>query len=1195
MTTGSRQGFKSAAHPKPTTIARGSGDTVLTTGKSSQQVSQGVDAPSQPTSTIKPTVSRHSQRKRTRQHTQPISDEDEWQKLESEDENRPSKLLKELVQPQEQEATAAISEAVSYMAAEVQTGTLSPTLDSQRIMQNMRAARLGGAYLTGFGSGHVEGVVEFGQSHNNRTNPRELDEKHVEDLARVFQDPSTMRDWETPIIIELSRSIIDPNCLREIQACNPHEPGAKVPPLKLSDPFSKEIAALEFACQYRQGGQLDKGALELYRARLAELLSKRPKAHLINGNHRIAAIVSIGAQCSAAFQQVLLDLQHLQITPEDAAAKVENIATRAKMARYRVEVFDRDLMHDDLRHWLARNEGSRIAKGMGLGERAWSLANQVESWINTERQHHPDYDNPSLYNAAHNQWLKSIATTPSTTNPGHSKVVKKSGLRRGEWAGADAASRLLTEPFTMRMLLDTRNAREVYEHILKGTMASHLLSDASTPVTCRLWLSMRTLLLIFDIAKGEGFDEAEDFICSRDLITTGYEDARILWDRLHCKPQKTPEYMVYYTPILSNHFDTLYAAALDKIQHPIRGIEWSEGATILAMRRVFCDFGTWIFQQNLPGNAHHRLGISLKLFARLPSPQDQISTHSVSFYGTCTLPAKRWVGTALQSNSSYNTDAGLLVLEHVLSPYLPIWTLGAQTVGKSSNSSRWYQRSRGYTQIAMLLLDAPGERTVEEKLHTAICTLTDIRLRQALDHIQARHGEEIRALLVNCSVQKTSAPFFPVLKQLCRESPDDFPDQTLLQRSVTDARRWLQNAGAQLPPPSPGDINRKILSYQALDNLLPPEFFLRFETEEWLQGWNTSLYRRFQNVNSLFGWAIFTRRLNDIVNEYLSEDQPTPGLHISTLSTPLGNLLQVPNWGAHINHPNHSHFLDPPTSPHTLHETQVIGDTSSPQNDSDPKPPVDFDGRSTLMELHAVDSPHGSKQESPYLGSEHDSLMRDPSEQGEPRSPEPSSSTHGENGSEAASRGHDRWEPANEDTLFDCADQDKSELCTPVTPPQDPERPGAHRPAHIATQTGSKKSFLHDENRKKLCLPRLMDRLKPKGIWEQRFIEELVSEHCESAFDTLEALKVERLTLILALEKEASHCQGSTCAYGQSRLMDLLPIIYSFETVYHERIVQVLLDNGYRSERDATMDAWAIVRNDQVCGELLWEEDRGDR
>ncbi|KAG8696797.1 hypothetical protein FRC09_008251, partial [Ceratobasidium sp. 395] len=1097
----------------------GSDSSALTIGERSRHVLQGVDAPSRLTSTVNSTASRRSQRKRTRRRTKP-SDEDEWQQSETEDEGGPLKLKKESIQPQEQEATAAVSEAISYMTTEVMTGTLSPTLDSQRIMENLRAARLGGAYLTGFGPGHVEGVVEFGQNPSHRANPRELDLKHVENLVRVFQDPSTMRDWETPITIELSRLSVDPECLQEIQACNPRGPGAKVPQLKLSDAYSKEIAALELACQYRQGGQLDEKTLERYRARLAGLLFKRSKAHLINGNHRIAAITSIGSQCSAAFQRILSDLQRLQITPEDAAAEVEKVAARAKLARYRVEVFDKDLMHNDSRHWLARNEDSRIAKGMGLGERAWSLANQMESWINTERQYHPDYDSPSLYSAAHNQWLKFITTTPSTTNPGHSMVVKKPGIRRGEWAGVDAASRLLTEPFTV----------------------------------------------IFDVAEGEGFDEANDFICSHGVTTTGYEDACLLWDRPHRKPQKTPEYMVYYTPTLSNHFDTLYAAALDKVQHPTRGVGWSEEATVLAIRHVFCDFGNWVSQQDIPGYARRQLETSLKLFARVPSPQDQNFTHSVLFYGTSTLPAKRWVGTALRATSTYNADAGLLVLEHALSPYLPIWTLGAQTVGKSSNSSRWYQRSRGYAQVSMLLLDAPGEHTVELKLHTAICVLTDIRLRQALDHIQTWHGEEIKLLLVNCSVSKTSSPSFPILGKLCTESPDNFSDQTALQGSVIDARRWLQNAIAQHLPLSPSDINRKISLYEALDNLLPAEFFLDFEVEQWLQGWSTSPSRQFQNVNSLFGWAIFIRQLNNTVNKYLSQDNNTPGRHISALSRFLGAFLQVPKLGAHIKHSKHSRFYDPLA-------------------------PRDSDSDSTPEErLYAADSLHDYQEGSPDLALEHGSVIRGSPEQQKPKSSEPPNDTRSKSGSETASQSDNDWKTANEDMLFDCAEQAESRLSIPATP-KDPEQPQARQHTPIARQTGSKRGFFHDEHRKKMCLPRPMNCLQRKSIWERGFIEELVSEHCKGANNAIEALKSEHQVLILALEKEASHCQGSTCAYGQSRLMDLLPIIYNFETVYHERIVQVLLDNGYRSERDATMDAWAIVRNDQVYGELLWEED----
>ncbi|KAG9094906.1 hypothetical protein FS749_011539 [Ceratobasidium sp. UAMH 11750] len=188
---------------------------------------------------------------------------------------------------QAKETDLALEQAVSFMEREVVAGTLPPSDDSRRIASQIQAARLGGVYLTGYGVGHVDGLVNLEQNPNNRVNPRHLDPHHVQKLVQVFMDPSTMRDWETPIVIMIPRSKIEPGCLEKILTCKSRSPGANVPALSLLHAQNAEIASLEFASEYYQRGNswLSEEQLPPLRQQLHELRSSRPKATLINGNH----------------------------------------------------------------------------------------------------------------------------------------------------------------------------------------------------------------------------------------------------------------------------------------------------------------------------------------------------------------------------------------------------------------------------------------------------------------------------------------------------------------------------------------------------------------------------------------------------------------------------------------------------------------------------------------------------------------------------------------------------------------------------------------------------------------------------------------------------------------------------------------------------------------------------------------------
>ncbi|KAG9094905.1 hypothetical protein FS749_011538 [Ceratobasidium sp. UAMH 11750] len=621
----------------------------------------------------------------------------------------------------------------------------------------------------------------------------------------------------------------------------------------------------------------------------------------------------MGGSCSASFRRVVGDLRARRITPETAEAQIQAIAARAKLARYRAEVYDEDNMTQELLNWLSRNEDSRISKGMEAGEKTWWLANQFDSWL-AHADHQGSGSIPDRFNAAHADWLKTLAPITDPSANDEPRAAKKPGSgRRGDWAGPDAVSRLLTEPLTTRMVLDTRHATVAYQTVMKSTLASHLLHDASAVVTCRVWLSMRLLLSIFDVAQGEGFAEADEYLKAQDThpSLSGDADAVPLWRHLHSRPEKRPQYLAEYDAAMQKKFDALYLDALRDIRTTHRDIDWDEGKAIARTRRVFHNFGVWL-SQHRSSEPGRRLATSMLLFSRLPSGKEESANDSAAFYASAALPAPRWISSALEANGSYNTDVGLLVLEYVLDPLLPIWTVGAQTAGKSTNQSHWYQRSRGYAQVLMILLDAPGEATVEHRLHTSICYLTDIRLRNALSDIQDQCGAEVKSLLAGCSVNKTSSARIPILTDIAKEDPRTFGSESELHQAVTKARQFLHTLAPGPSFPSPHDLSNHMAKFTALQDIIPPGFWHRFPCDRWLSGWSTSSSRRFQNVNSLVGWAIFIARLSITVDGQLSGSLTSR--HLLALSHNIGQFVPDAAWGSHLDIAE-SECPSPPATP----------------------------------------------------------------------------------------------------------------------------------------------------------------------------------------------------------------------------------------------------------------------------------------
>ncbi|KAG8689880.1 hypothetical protein FRC09_012217, partial [Ceratobasidium sp. 395] len=781
---------------------------------------------------------------------------------------------------------------MSQFQRELQGGDLAPNPEDARLAKILAEYRIGGAFVHAFGVGHVAGVVDLRPDPNARANPRPLRSEHVSRLVRIFTRHGEKRDHYSPIYIMVPVGQIPPDTLAQIKAADPREPAVHMPSLRLSNPNASEIAELEKAClTFRLQDQwVEEHELESMRTRLDTLRAQSPKAMLLNGNHRIRAIEDIGNQAYDRYRAAHFKLRRQEIGSDESKEQMDLVAQLVQSANYRVEVYNSENIPQELVSYLVRNEETRLAKGFETGEKTWWTANRFENAMKRACQTGTSSVD-DRFNAAQSEWLKEAGAAADQEGP---RGLRLPGHQRGDGLGDEPTARLYLEPLTTRMVLDTKNALVVYDSVFKTSHAIAMLKSSGALLVCQFWLSVRVLLSVFDVARGRGFEEAENFLEANPIVSPdGYEAAVPLWDSLHCCPQERLPYLEYFTPEVQNSFNTLYESALQATRSK-GNLQWDGEDLALSARKVFEDFGRWISSRK-PTEVYRRIATSTRLFSRLPL-YNQNSRSSPAFYPSSAFPATQWIESAMEVQVNLKTDTGLQLLEYLIDPFLPIWTIGAQTAGKSANSANWYRRSRGLHQLAMRLLDAP-ESTTESQLSEAIKLLGDARLPLAMQTAQTMYGARVRSLMDDCCVWRKSNVQYSVLKELCVKDPAEFGTYRDLHAEVSSLRTDIQSVASSAIPANRQPTRTLGTEYPRVQHLVGTRFFAEFDINGWISGWNAAEARKAQNAGSLVGWAILTERLKYLVVECMAESRELLYLArtVERMSLSLG---QSPWWTA---------------------------------------------------------------------------------------------------------------------------------------------------------------------------------------------------------------------------------------------------------------------------------------------------------
>lgn len=220
--------------------------------------------------------------------------------------------------------------------------TMAPTTDAKMVAGLIERYRIGGAYIKAFGPGHLLSVVNMDEDPNSRINPRALINPHVSNLSNAFLVPGAKRDYESPIFLLVRRELLTPSLIKEMQDCKLRDPSSAVPLLELRHENSEELHRLELQLllSVKDKSWMTDEERNKITAQLTALRKASSRAVMVNGSHRAAALIEIGAGLDREYRELQDLVRSGSVSQDDITEKVGNIFSRVSMASYRVEVFD---------------------------------------------------------------------------------------------------------------------------------------------------------------------------------------------------------------------------------------------------------------------------------------------------------------------------------------------------------------------------------------------------------------------------------------------------------------------------------------------------------------------------------------------------------------------------------------------------------------------------------------------------------------------------------------------------------------------------------------------------------------------------------------------------------------------------------------------------------------------------------------
>ncbi|KAB5587786.1 Kinase D-interacting substrate protein [Ceratobasidium theobromae] len=571
--------------------------------------------------------------------------------------------------------------------------------------QELSQYRIGGGYVSFVGVESIHGLVDLSPDPNKRQNPRPLDPNHAKELANIFLQQGGKQDQDSPIYLVVDPEQVDAALREEMKRVDPHDINCRTPRFDLIRAHAQEERDLEFnlmwKCDSKTGELLSSEKLNADRIRLKELRSSRKMARLVNGNHRIHAMIYLAQRATPAVDAVIEGMRRGDYDEEELRNRMEEIGRIAASLTYRVEVYSSEYTGaSSIQPRLIDMLGIRVV--LGLFPRALLVidsndpsatpleigresgaTDQPRCWAR-EGENHLTRD--LVATEAVRKWLEDHgtiikgstmdnSTAPAKKEDGDGDVEMEVDLDATTSGGGkgkgkekdDHMSYLVRHGSTLEMVLDCRLCLFAFDKILKPKHTKAMASERGASFTAHVWLSIKTLFKITDVtlASGAGLNDAEEYLKKfsiKDLCAEGDESAIEHWEATRPSPTwHTPALLRLYTEEAASKFGKCMAAEKAPARDGLGFVNYEDAETIAGMRRVFWKFAEYF---DNPKDQNKRMfAASLRLYSLLPLGTK--TSDDTCFYVGAKLPAVVWVEemfnklTNKKMAQSYAPDDGL--------------------------------------------------------------------------------------------------------------------------------------------------------------------------------------------------------------------------------------------------------------------------------------------------------------------------------------------------------------------------------------------------------------------------------------------------------------------------------------------------------------------------------------------------------
>ncbi|KAG8731549.1 hypothetical protein FRC11_003807, partial [Ceratobasidium sp. 423] len=780
---------------------------------------------------------------------------------------------------------------------------------SDDIRKQIAKGLIGAAHFRCFGPRDIYETIDPSDP-KARCNPRPTSESHILSIYQQVRTITGKRDHLAPIYILVSRKQLTQELQDEMHKAlaDVSNPTATTPRLELIRPNAKEEDELMEAIWLGMKQQGEKmlfytaDEIQVMRTRLTALQKGRVRVILLNGNHRIHAMLRWRDEIN---RERMTALKAIEAVGYKAGShhmdQLQECFEKARYSSWRVLVYDADVMTQSAINELVKNEDQLPQKGMGAGERVWWIAEwyegMVRAAIDKGLQAVPPYNvsRSEAMTQAHREFIKQV---PVDEFPDSAEVIvddikgggkgKKKATTRKVAADVDldrpvdsrSIHGLAEHPLALEFMIDCRPALRVFGEVLLKKNLDNLNSDYQTSAITQLWLAIRTLHMIANVTLPQNTEEILKYLLDSPIQRGGYETAIAHWDVMHSDPQRTPTLLSEYAPSDGQKFDALFDELLEPLRRPLLGFNYGSSEFEMCVRNIFDKMGNYWLSM---GPDHRILGISARLYARLPirASDDQVNR----FHPEAFLPANKWLEQVIvkwvpgmekgkaKVEEMKKLHFGLQLLEILIDRWSLLWTTGALPQNRQKHWGRWYERERGLNQVTLCRLfkeqgeaDASAPRTMEANLSSAIRDLEDPRLHQALLAVYNKAVTSELDLREECRVRRSGTQAGYLVLPTYVEGSDIQESHNVLLSARTAIRKECERIleSAQDPTNLPADVQslKGIRDTYPILNIIPAGFWETTSPALWLAASpDNDNSKRMKSVSVLVGWGLYTMEM----------------------------------------------------------------------------------------------------------------------------------------------------------------------------------------------------------------------------------------------------------------------------------------------------------------------------------------------